>query len=146
MEILIINGPNLDRLGERDTSLYGHDSLEAIREYTREKTTSLGASLTWMQHNGEGEIVASIHRAQDFSALVINPGAYAHTSVAIHDALEILTIPKVEVHLTNTANREFFRSKKITARACDFLVEGYEKRVYTVAVFSLLLMGGEQER
>src|SRR5690606_13267108 len=99
--ILIINGPNLNMLGKREPEVYGHESLQDIQEWTEKKLNSK-CSTIWYQSNIEGEIVERIQKTLDekIDALVINPGAYAHTSVAIHDALKILKIPVVEVHLS----------------------------------------------
>ncbi len=141
MKILIVNGPNLNFLGVRETSVYGADSLEDIVSYTQKQTDSLGVELIWKQSNIEGEIVGLIQGLlfSEFQSLVLNPGAYGHTSVAIYDALRMVDLPKIEVHLSNTAKREEFRQVRITGKACDGLIEGLGKYAYTAAVSFLSL-------
>lgn len=136
--ILIINGPNLNMLGKREPEVYGSDSLEDIRLWTNEKIKSK-ATTTWFQSNIEGEIVSRIQSAlgENFDALVINPGGYAHTSVAIHDALKILKIPVIEVHLSQVYKREEFRHTLLTAKACSAIMSGLGKQSYYIAIQSL---------
>lgn len=139
-KFLIINGPNLNMLGAREPEIYGSLSLQEIIEYT-EKTLAKKCQCVWFQSNIEGEIVTRIQALtkQDFSALVINPGAYSHTSVAIFDALHILKIPVIEVHISNTHHREEFRQTKLTAKASTIIMEGLGKNAYLVAIESQLL-------
>ena len=136
MKILIVNGPNLNRLGKRDKDHYGNQTLEDIQseliEYFPEN------KFTFFQSNVEGELVNMIQSAQDtFDALIINPGGYAHSSVAIRDAIEDLSIPKIEVHLSNLAKREDFRQSLVTASACDGYISGFKGSGYTAAVYIL---------
>ena len=139
-KFLIINGPNLNMLGLREPEIYGSLTLQEIIDYTEKK---LGArcGCSWFQSNIEGDIVTRIQELckQDFSALVINPGAYSHTSVAILDALHILKIPIIEVHLSNTYRREEFRQTKLTAKASTIIMEGLGKNAYFMAIESQLL-------
>ncbi len=137
--ILIINGPNLNMLGKREPEVYGSDSLEDIKVWTDEKVKSF-AKTTWFQSNIEGEIVSRIQVAhgESFDALVINPGGYAHTSVAIHDALKILKIPVIEVHLSQVYKREEFRHTLLTAKACSAIMSGLGKQSYYIAIQSLV--------
>lgn len=138
-KILIINGPNLNMLGKREPEVYGKDSLDDIRMWTIAKINSV-ATTEWYQSNIEGEIVDRIQAAhsQDFDALVINPGAYAHTSVAIHDALKILKIPVIEVHLSQVYKREEFRHTLLTAKAASAIMSGLGKQSYYIAIHSLI--------
>jgi 3-dehydroquinate dehydratase-2 len=138
--ILIINGPNLNMLGKREPEVYGSDSLEDIRVWTNEKIKSK-ATATWFQSNVEGEIVSRIQAAhsESYDALVINPGGYAHTSVAIHDALKILKIPVIEVHLSQVYKREEFRHTLLTAKACSAIMSGLGKQSYYIAIQSLII-------
>lgn len=140
-KFLIINGPNLNMLGQREPEIYGKLTLPEIIEYTEKMLASQKCKLEWYQSNIEGEIVTKIQEAskQDFSALVINPGAYSHTSVAILDALHILKIPIIEVHLSNTHLREDFRQTKLTAKASTIIMEGLSKNAYLMAIQSQLL-------
>jgi 3-dehydroquinate dehydratase II len=137
--ILIINGPNLNMLGKREPEVYGIETLEDIRLWTDEKI-NLKAQATWYQSNIEGEIVGRIQAAhtENFDALIINPGAYAHTSVAIHDALKILKIPIIEVHLSQVYKREEFRHTLLTAKAASAIMSGLGKQSYYIAIQSLL--------
>ncbi len=137
--ILIINGPNLNMLGKREPEVYGTETLESIQLWT-EKKLGDSAQTCWYQSNIEGEIVGRIQAAagEDYDALVINPGAYAHTSVAIHDALKILKIPILEVHLSHIYKREEFRHTLLTAKAATAIMTGLGKQSYYIAVRSLL--------
>lgn len=138
-KVLIINGPNLNMLGQREPEVYGYESLKDIQMWTDAKIY-LQASTTWFQSNIEGEIVGRIQQAhsETFDALVINPGAYAHTSVAIHDALKILKIPVIEVHLSQVYRREEFRHTLLTAKAASAIMSGLGKQSYYIAIHSLI--------
>ena len=140
-KFLIINGPNLNMLGTREPEVYGTLTLKEIINYTEKNLAGKNCELTWYQSNIEGEIVDRIQQAvkQDFSALVINPGAYSHTSVAILDALHIIKVPVLEVHLSNTHRREEFRQTKLTAKASTIIMEGLGKHAYLMAIQSQLL-------
>ena len=140
-KFLIINGPNLNMLGTREPEIYGNMSLNQIKDFTQAEIKDKNCQLEWYQSNIEGEIVDRIQQAskQDFKALVINPGAYSHTSVAILDALKLLKIPIIEVHLSNTHLREEFRQVKLTAKSSTIIMEGLGKNSYLMAIFSQLL-------
>ena len=136
MKIIIINGPNLNFLGKRDRKIYGDLSLERIssaikKEFSKDK-------FVFFQSNLEGEIVSQIQKATKiFDGLIINPGGYAHTSVAIRDALADSNLPKIEVHLSNLSSREDFRQIMLTASACNGYVSGFKQDSYTAAVYLL---------
>ena len=136
-KFLIINGPNLNMLGLREPEVYGTESLEDIRKWTDEKTKSQSQN-EWYQSNVEGEIVERIQKAhsEKFDALIINPGGYAHTSVAIHDALKILKIPVIEVHLSQVYKREEFRHTLLTAKAATAIMSGLGRKSYYIAIIS----------
>ena len=139
---MIINGPNLNMLGTREPEIYGSLTLAEIQNYTETNIDKQSIKLEWFQSNIEGEIVSKIQelaKTPDFNGLVINPAAYSHTSVAIYDALMLLQIPIVEVHLSNTHKREEFRQIKITARAAKYCMEGLGKNAYLMAIKTLLL-------
>jgi 3-dehydroquinate dehydratase-2 len=140
-KFLIINGPNLNMLGTREPEIYGNMTLNQIKDFTQAEIKDKNCQLEWYQSNIEGEIVDRIQQAsiQDFKALVINPGAYSHTSVAILDALKLLKIPVIEVHLSNTHRREEFRQVKLTAKSSTIIMEGLGKNSYLMAIFSQLL-------
>jgi 3-dehydroquinate dehydratase-2 len=136
MKILVLNGPNLNMLGARDKDHYGNFSLSEIEEQLKSEYTS--DSFTFFQSNIEGELIDMIQSASDeFEGLIINPGGYSHTSVAIRDALEICKIPKIEVHLSNLAQREDFRNKTITAQSTNGYISGFKENGYSAAVYLL---------
>jgi 3-dehydroquinate dehydratase-2 len=138
-KILILNGPNLNMLGQREPEVYGKDSLDDLQRYTDAKLKD-HASCEWFQSNIEGEIVTRIQQAhsENYDALIINPGGYAHTSVAIHDALKILKIPVIEVHLSQVYKREEFRHTLLTAKAASAIMSGLGKQSYYIAILSQL--------
>jgi 3-dehydroquinate dehydratase-2 len=125
-------------LGKREPEIYGPETLAQIRSWTEEKT-KLIANIDWFQSNLEGEIVERIQSAHhdSYDALVINPGGYAHTSVAIHDALKILKIPIIEVHLSQIYQREEFRHTLLTAKAATAIMSGLGKQSYYIAIKSI---------
>jgi len=136
MKILVINGPNLNLLGKRDPDKYGQLSLDSIE--TLVKSTFPEIAFSFFQSNNEGEIVSLIQdNEKEFDGLIINPGGYAHTSVAIHDALLECKIPKVEVHLSHLAKREEFRQVLITAKAVNGYISGFKEISYLAAVFTI---------
>lgn len=136
MKILVLNGPNLNLLGARDKGHYGSLSLREIEEQLKSEFSD--DSFTFFQSNVEGELVDKIQLASnEFEGLIINPGGYSHTSVAIRDALEICNIPKIEVHLSNLAQREDFRNKTITAQTTNGYISGFKDFGYSAAVFLL---------
>ncbi len=138
--ILVINGPNLNLLGTREPEIYGNHSLAEIENITLKllKSNKMECSIEWFQSNSESEIVDKVQSLGAGSAdlLVINPGAYSHTSVAILDALKSVSIPKIEVHLSHTLKREEFRHKKLTALGCDAVIEGLGPIGYFTAISS----------
>lgn len=134
MKILVINGPNLNLLGQRDKSHYGSFTLEDIEN--KIKSNFSNHKFEFFQSNVEGEIINEIQNAPAFfDGLIINPGGYAHTSVAIRDALEICKIPKIEVHLSNLSQRDSFRQTLITAPSCNGYLSGFKENGYLAAVF-----------
>ena len=126
-------------LGKRELEIYGRETLDEIRQWTDVKLKTI-ATTEWYQSNIEGEIVSRIQAAhsESFDALVINPGGYAHTSVAIHDALKILKIPIIEVHLSQVYKREEFRHTLLTAKAATAIMSGLGKQSYYLAIKSLV--------
>jgi 3-dehydroquinate dehydratase-2 len=136
-KMLIINGPNLNMLGQREPEVYGKDTLDDLKIFTEAKIQNQ-VELEWYQSNLEGELVSRIQKAhsEDYMALIINPGGYAHTSVAIHDALKILKIPVIEVHLSQVYKREEFRHTLLTAKAATAIMSGFGKQTYYIAINS----------
>ncbi|HPI37350.1 MAG TPA: type II 3-dehydroquinate dehydratase [Ignavibacteriaceae bacterium] len=136
MKIVIINGPNLNLLGERDSTQYGRLNLDDINLKIEEEFPE--TDFFFFQSNIEGEIINKIQMSTTvFDGMIINPGGYAHTSVAIRDALETCSIPKIEVHLSNIASREEFRHNMITASVCNGYIAGLKELSYISAVFAL---------
>lgn len=134
MNILIINGPNLNLLGKRDTEKYGSITLDEIEEIVTGEYPE--DNFHFFQSNLEGEIINQIQNAPNkFDALLINPGGYTHTSVAIRDALEIIKIPKIEVHLSNLSSREDFRKVMITTPSSNGYISGFKELGYLAAVY-----------
>ena len=136
MRILILNGPNLNMLGKRDAKLYGDLSLDKIEKLLVKEFENV--SFTFFHSNNEGDLVDKIQSAgNNFEGIIINPGGYAHTSVAIHDALEECNIPKIEVHLSHLARREEFRQNLVTATGCNGYVSGFKEYSYLAGVYLL---------
>lgn len=133
-KILIINGPNLNMLGRREEVFYGTESFDKIMGWLREKYEQV--EMDYYQSNIEGEIVGRLQEAADeeVAGIIINAGAYSHYSYAIHDALLILQVPKIEVHLSNIHARDEFRRRSVLTRACDGLISGFGKESYRLAV------------
>ncbi|MCR5787255.1 MAG: 3-dehydroquinate dehydratase [Acholeplasmatales bacterium] len=129
--ILVINGPNLNMLGRRPKEHYGSKTLDEINKMIADYDKSINFS--FFQSNHEGAIIDRI-QANDYDALIINPGAYTHTSVAIHDALEIVAVPKVEVHLSDVFNREDFRKIDFVKDVCDITITNLKEQGYIEAV------------
>ena len=139
-KFLVINGPNLNFLGKREPEIYGSLSLKEIQEYTEKRVHSFCkyVNIDWFQSNLEGEIVDRIQKAslESLDALIINPAAYSHTSVAILDALKLIEYKVIEVHLSNTYNRESFRHTRLTAKSSNAIIEGFGKEVYFLCIIS----------
>lgn len=137
MKIQIINGPNLNLLGKRETSIYGSQSFEAFFEALKNRFADV--TLQYYQSNVEGEIVNKLHETGfGFDGIVLNAGAYTHTSVAIHDAIAGIKTPVVEVHISNVYGREEFRHKSLITSKCVGLLTGFGLEGYAMAVAYLI--------
>lgn len=138
-KILVLNGPNLNLLGTREPDIYGTLTLEEIQKETNNKCPN-GVALSWKQSNYEGDLVTWIQNAKNdgFHAIIINPAGYSHSSVSILDSMKSCPLPIVEVHLSNTHARESYRSRRITAKEANIIIEGLGKSVYYLAVISLI--------
>lgn len=137
MKILVLNGPNLNKLGERDQSQYGNLTLEKIQTLMRSEFPDIDFS--FLQSNLEGELIEIIQKSSlHFDGIIINPGGYAHTSVALKDALEDCKLPKIEVHLSHLVNRENFRQTLLTASSCDGYISGFKENSYLAATYLLI--------
>ncbi len=138
MKILVIHGPNLQLLGKREPEVYGSKTLKQINTEIRGHAKALGVTVTVVQSNHEGEIVDRIGSAAGkHDAIVINPGAYTHTSVAIRDAVTASGVPTVEVHLSNISAREEFRRRSLIAPVCKGTIAGFGARSYLLAIEAL---------
>jgi 3-dehydroquinate dehydratase-2 len=145
MKLLIINGPNLNILGKRDKNIYGNLTLTKINSFIQKEFPK--DNFTFFQSNVEGEIVNQIQDANNkYDGIIINPGGYAHTSVAIRDALTDSKLPKIEVHLSNLSSRENFRQVLLTASACTGYISGFKENSYTAAVYLLHKIINEKKR
>ena len=142
MKIMVINGPNLNMLGIREKNIYGtftyDDLCKYIETYPNYKEKDI--DFTFLQTNHEGEIVDFIHKAytEKYDGIVLNAGGYTHTSVAIHDAIKAVSIPTVEVHISNIHAREEFRKTCMTSPACVGQITGLGKLGYVLAVVYLI--------
>lgn len=139
MKVLVMNGPNLNMLGEREPEIYGRRTLEDLKNDVEKAFAKSKMQIEWFQSNHEGELVDRIQQANwdSVKAIVINPGGYAHTSVVIKDALAIFSGKVIEVHLSHTVKRESFRQSKITAMSCDGIIEGFGLDSYILALHYL---------
>lgn len=135
MKVLILNGPNLNMLGLREPEIYGDKTLDDIKGMCTEKAQELGHSIDFRQSNHEGELVEWIQQARSgFDGVIINAAAYTHTSVAIHDALKLLDIPIIEVHISDPKTREEFRHTSYIEPLAKKVVAGKGVEGYVLAL------------
>jgi 3-dehydroquinate dehydratase-2 len=139
VKVLVLHGPNLNLLGTRQPEIYGSTTLAQIDHLLEVRGGELGVEVTVTQSNSEGTLVDAIQEAREaVSGILINPGGYSHTSVAIRDALLAVGIPAVEIHLSNPSAREEFRHVDLVAGACLGVVAGFGARGYVVALEQLV--------
>ncbi len=137
MKIQIINGPNLNLLGIREKSIYGSSGFEPYFKQLQQQYPD--HELQYFQNNGEGEIINKIHAVGfSYDGIILNAGAYTHTSIAIADAIAAIHIPVIEVHISNVYKREAFRHKSVLAANCKGLIAGFGLNSYRLALDSLL--------
>lgn len=134
MKILVIHGPNLNLLGSRETAVYGKQTLDEINNSLKKLAKELGVELIIRQSNHEGEIVDLIQGTQDYGAILINPAAYTHTSIAIRDAIAATNMPTIEVHLSNIHQREEFRQKSLIAPVALGQISGFGTGSYLLGL------------
>ena len=135
LPVLVLNGPNLNLLGLREPERYGHTTFAELEEQARTSAADLGLELTWVQSNHEGALVDAIQGARaECAAIIINPAAYTHTSVAIRDALLVAELPTVELHITNVHTREEFRHHSYISPVADAVIVGAGVHGYTLAL------------
>ena len=138
LKIIILNGPNLNLLGEREKNQYGSFTLKEIEVKCLNYAKENGIDLSFFQSNIEGELVEKIQTSRnDHNGLIINAGGYTHTSVAIQDALKILKIPIIELHISNIYNREEFRHKSLISKLAKGVICGFGAEGYTMALSSM---------
>ena len=138
LKILVLNGPNLNLLGTREPGIYGRETLAGIEAACSARAEKLGLAVDFRQTNDEGQLVTWIQDApKDHAAIIINAGAYTHTSVAILDALSAISLPVIEVHLSNIHRREEFRHHSFVAQAADGMICGLGGLGYELALEAL---------
>jgi 3-dehydroquinate dehydratase II len=137
-KVLVLHGPNLNRLGKREPEVYGRMTLEELDERLRRLGSRWGMEVTCFQSNIEGELIDRIHSAEDeFDYIILNPGAYTHYSYALRDAIASVRIPVLEVHLSNVHAREPFRHTSVTAPVCRGQVSGFGALSYEMALYAV---------
>jgi 3-dehydroquinate dehydratase-2 len=145
LTLALINGPNLNLLGVRDPSMYGATTLSSITEQLTITATASGVALEHYQSNSEGALIDIIQEGRSrWAGLIINPGGYSHTSIALRDALEMLTVPIIEVHLSNIHAREPFRHRSYVSPLARGVIVGLGARGYRLALDALLGILEEQ--
>ncbi|MBA3667542.1 MAG: type II 3-dehydroquinate dehydratase [Sphingomonas sp.] len=134
--IYVLNGPNLNLLGSREPEIYGAETLDDIAAQLHELAEKLGVTIDMRQSNHEGHLIDWLHEAQDkgAKAVILNPGGYSHTSVALHDAVKAIRTPVIEVHLSDPETRESFRHIDLVALAATHLIKGQGARGYSLAL------------
>lgn len=137
MHILVLNGPNLNLLGRREPNVYGNISLKGLTAQLLLVAPD-DVHLTFIQSNHEGELIDALHEAYDYAGVILNAGAYTHTSIALRDAIAAIQAPVVEVHISNVHARELFRHESKLAGVCLGVISGFGLTSYTLALHALI--------
>lgn len=147
MKILLLNGPNLNRLGKRQPEIYGTETLESIELRLRAVAGANSCELSAKQSNHEGELIDALHEAADegYAGVIFNPAAYTHTSIALRDAVASISIPVVEVHLSNIHARETFRHTSMIAAEAIGQIAGFGSYGYEMALYALIHYAKEND-
>lgn len=134
--IFVLNGPNLNRLGRREPEIYGTQTLDGIAAVMSRRASELGIEVDIRQSNHEGHLIDWLHEAEDSGAkaVILNPGGYGHTSVALHDAVKAIATPVIEVHLSDPETREAFRHTDLVALAAHMVIKGQGAKGYLLAL------------
>ncbi|MBN2332097.1 MAG: type II 3-dehydroquinate dehydratase [Deltaproteobacteria bacterium] len=138
--LLIIHGPNLNLLGNREPEIYGSTTLEQINEHIQRHAEKRGFQALCVQTNYEGKIVELLQEAGNHAAVILNPAAYTHTSVAIRDAIAAITTPVIEIHLSQISGREAFRQTSLTAPVCAGMLSGFGWQGYLLAIDAAVML------
>ena len=143
MNILVLNGPNLNLLGTREPEVYGTDSLKDIEENLKSISKNYNVNIRFYQSNSENELINELHTAkqENVDAIIINPGAFTHTSIALRDAFLGVDIPFIEVHISNIYRREEFRKKSFLSDISEGLITGLGVNGYEFALLSIIKRG-----
>lgn len=144
--VLLLNGPNLNLLGTREPNIYGSETLERIVQRATDYAQSLGIELRHVQSNHEGALIDALHEARAWAdGVIINAGAYTHTSIALRDAISAIQLPTIEVHLSNIYAREPFRHISLIAPVCVGCISGFGAESYLLAIHAMSLILAKQE-
>lgn len=141
MKLLILNGPNLNRIGKREPDIYGHETLEDVEKKLTKIAERESMNLDFLQSNTEGVLIDRIHEAADdgTDGIIFNPGAFTHYSIALRDAIASIDVPAIEVHISNIHTRESFRQTSVIAPVCIGQLTGFGTDGYTLALQAFLL-------
>ncbi|MCZ2260097.1 type II 3-dehydroquinate dehydratase [Sporosarcina sp. G11-34] len=145
MKLLILNGPNLNRLGKREPEIYGHETLDDMEIKLTKLASEHNVQVSFFQSNTEGTLIDRIHEAADdgTDGIIFNPGAFTHYSIALRDAIGSVSVPAIEVHISNVHNRESFRQTSVIAPVCLGQMTGFGTNGYILAMHAFLLRGKE---
>lgn len=147
-KILVLNGPNLNLLGEREPNIYGNETLKTINDAIAAKAAAMGYEPVFFQSNSEGGLIDRLHESRlDCAGVIFNAGAYTHYSFAIRDAISAIKIPVIEVHLSNVNSRDEFRKISVIAPVCRGTIAGFGSYSYILALYALdNILGGSHDK